>query len=508
MNNKKNWIGITGFIIANLVIIIFYKIIFFLDLISDKSTIELKSIYPRFSDVVFLFTRKVTLLYVVWFILLLLVNTFFSYLLAKHFNKLKEIILTLITLSCTFIIVELTLRMLNYKPGTHTYVRYFTPVDSLFMLKGFDADSNGIFKVSDRAIIEIKQNIKSRDFLPASKKSTPRIELHNDRVIEIYSLVQESLELMDGKTNNEFSTVYHSLLTKDSSHLSEQEKAILQFVHCPINEDGFRSIAFKQYTTDKPVILLLGDSFTWGHSASAKSNSFSDILLARGYIVYNTGISGADVAQYLAVAKKYLPILKPDIVIANFYLGNDITYYKRDPEPYAPLFFSTNAGNLMSCLNGKYFKNPQSAYKGYLNQWQIPENKSIFNRIMAKTVITTLTWRLLLKLNFVDYGYSETDKYYNEALIRKYNYPYCNKELEQIKEITKQNNARFILSCLPEVYTFTFNTKKDFPDLFNGLDYIEMSATRNDYNTTDGHFNNKGHSRYADFLIQQIETDE
>ncbi len=219
-------------------------------------------------------------------------------------------------------------------------------------------------------------------------------------------------------------------------------------------------------------------------------------------------MSATDVAQYLAVAKEYIPVLKPDIVIVNFYLGNDITYYKRDVLPYTPVFFYTNAGVLMSCTQGEYFKNKEEAYDLYLHQWSVPENDNIINCVMAQTVITTMAWRALVKFKLANYGISDVAKYYHEADKRKYAKPYCNEELKQLKKIADENGATFILSSIPEVYTYTFNTKKDFPDLFEGLDYVEMNVNKSDYKLDDGHFNDAGHKRYADFLIQQIEARE
>ena len=59
----------------------------------------------------------------------------------------------------------------------------------------------------------------------------------------------------------------------------------------------------------KKKVLMLGDSFLYGHSAENFTSSFANNLLAKGYYVYNTGISGADVTQYKAIADKYIPII-------------------------------------------------------------------------------------------------------------------------------------------------------------------------------------------------------
>jgi lysophospholipase L1-like esterase len=364
-------------------------------------------------------------------------------------------------------------------------------------LKGYYSDTNGIFKIDSFTRLEIKRNISSGNK-----------NLGEWQINEVYSLASENIEIINGEVNNEFSSLYKRIIKKDTLTLSDFEKGIIEYVNCPINQDGFKSIPFKQYKSEKPKVLLLGDSFTWGHSTSHKSYSFADQLLAKEYVIYNASITATDVAQYLAIAKKYISLLKPDFVIVNFYLGNDITYYKREPLQNAPVFFYTNAGVLMACPHGKYFENADSAYNFYLNQWSIPENDNIINKIMSKTVLTTLCWRLLLKLEITNYGKSYIAAYYQDAEIRKYSFPYCNVELEEINRISNENDAKFILSSIPEVYTNTFNTKKNFPDLFEGLDFIEMDVTKEDYKLDDGHFNNLGHKRYADFLIKQIEANK
>lgn len=495
MKNKRS-IQIAGFGAISILFVFALKTIFLLEKLSNSSAEELKTIYPRLHEFVFVLAQKATFIFALWFILLLGINGFFIYLLSKHSKKAAEIIITITVLILMFSGAEYTLRWMGYKPGTHTIVRYFTPVDSLYLKNGFATDSLGITKIDleDRKIIA--DNISNEN----ENYDTIRC------VHEAYSLVRESIKLKNGKVNNEFASTFKTLTQKNTSTLSEFEKAIIDYVNCPVNELGFRSIAFKQYESNKPRVLLIGDSFTWGHSASDIYNSFADELLAKGYVVYNSGISCADAAQYLAVAKQYIAVLKPDIVIVNFYLANDITYYKREVKPYMPIFFSTNAGNLIACPFGEYFKTPEQAYNYYFNKWQIPQNENLFNRVMAQTVITSLAWRILSKMNIVNYGSSEVGKYMSEAEKRKYVKPYCNTELKEIKEFTEQNGARFILSSIPEVYRFTFNTKKDFPDVFEGLDYVEMKVTREDYKLDDGHFNDRGHKRYADFLIKQIEA--
>jgi lysophospholipase L1-like esterase len=494
----KNRIQFTCIIAGNIILALFFAVVCYLANFSKIALPELQIIYPRFYKPIYFLAHNKDYLFLVGFILCIVINGFFIFKAVRYYNKEKESILALSVLIITLLIAEVVLRMLNFQPGRHTYTRYFSTVDSLYSLNGFETDSIGILKISSEAKNEIEQTIKLRknDIILKPK------------IYEVYTIAADNIDVINGSIDNEISRYYKLLQSKDTSELDEFENAVIDYIHSPINDDGFRSICFKKYSSEKPKILLLGDSFTWGHSTTNKTSSFADILLSQGYVVYNTGISATDVAQYLAIARKYIPILKPDIVIVNFYLGNDITYYERKIIPYASVFFPTNAGYLMSCPHAKYFESPKATYDFYLRQWEIPKDENIFNHIMAQTVITTLAMKPLYRLKLAQYGDSVVADYYTQAEKRKYAKPYCNVEINEIKTIAEQNGSRFILSSIPEVYTFTFNTKKDFPDLFEGLDFVEMPVTRNDYKLDDGHFNDDGHKKYAAFLDSIISRNE
>lgn len=75
-------------------------------------------------------------------------------------------------------------------------------------------------------------------------------------------------------------------------------------------------------------ILALGDSFAFGFYAPLGEAwlEVCERLLASDARVrlWNTGIPGAATVQQLAVAKRFLPILEPDVVLLGFYPGNDL----------------------------------------------------------------------------------------------------------------------------------------------------------------------------------------
>ncbi|NBX81111.1 MAG: SGNH/GDSL hydrolase family protein [Flavobacteriales bacterium] len=389
------------------------------------------------------------------------------------------------------VLSELILRLFNFQPGIHTYYKHFHPVNKLWNYKSFKADNTGILRIDSKVRKVISNRIS---------KNNPNYS--GREYGEIYCLTEEYINLIHGKTSNVFARYYKRILRKKNK--SELDSAVLYYVKNPINSDGFRGIEFKEYKDQKPTVLLLGDSFTFGHSAMPKTSSFADLLLAKGYVVYNTGISATDVAQYLAVAKKYIQKLKPDYVIVNFFIGNDITYYKRKVLPFKPVFYCTNAGNIYYFYEGKYYMTSKAAYNFVLSQVSIPTNVSIVNKIASKSVISSLAWGVMKKFNmFPIFLNTGIVKHLDQS---KYNKPYCNVELSQIEKLCKRHNSKFILSCIPDIMSYKIKRAKDIPNLFEGLKYYEMNVSELDYDISDGHFNVQGHRRYAAFLDRLIKS--
>lgn len=417
-------------------------------------------------------------------------------------NIKHKTILYWLLLNMVFVVViaEIVLRIIGYSPGIQpSAIHSFKPTDTLWEYKGFYTDENGIFKIDTACGNEVAKRIQNQNKHIAS-----------DEAREVYNLLVDFSALLSGSVKNKLSELYFTITQKPEKERTEWEKAIVHYIQNPINKDGFRSIAFKKYNHSKPSILLLGDSFTWGHSTRNKTNSFADILLSKGYVVYNTGITTTDVAQYLAVAQKYIPELKPDIVIANFYLGNDVTYFKREPQPHQCTFYCTNAGYLLSSPHGEYLSRDE-AYQLALANVQIPTNNNILEKMLIKTALGTHVIAILHDLFPSLYEDASINnpiitEYYNHVMKTKYAYPYSNYEVQKIKEISEEHGAKFILSSIPDFgYTGKKKTANDFPGLFDGMEYVEIDVNRKDYEHWSSlHFNEEGHQKYADFLEKII----
>ena len=72
-------------------------------------------------------------------------------------------------------------------------------------------------------------------------------------------------------------------------------------------------------------VLLLGDSFTFGASASGYEKSFAAILdreLGEETVVWNMGLGGTGQRQDLAVLEAFFPALEPQVVVLSFCLND------------------------------------------------------------------------------------------------------------------------------------------------------------------------------------------
>lgn len=395
----------------------------------------------------------------------------------------------------TLLLLEATLRWgFGYQPGVHTYSPWFHQVDTLTTLPGFIGDEEGIFKIDTNVRTFLDEQFKRADI------DSPLLPYPVNINFEAYSLDGTFLRLRDTSFNNLFKQYVQALNNKPSATLDSFELEVLHYVTHPVNDDGYRSISFRGNYGKRKKILLLGDSFTFGYSAQNLTSSFADILLAKGYAVFNTGISGADPAQYLQVARKYIAELKPDYVIVNFYMGNDIVYFNRTPQPHTPIHYATNAGNLLSCPGGIYFSTAGESYKFVVAHYTIPHDY-LLGRICATTAITTLGWKVLSKLNKVTTNPRMYDAYWQKVHQMETTEPACNAQLQAIQQLALANHTQFLLLAIPDLKWPGLRKVEDVPGLFKGLPYAVPPVTENDYKHADGHYNDEGHRKHAEYIL-------
>ncbi len=438
---------------------------------------------------------------------------------------MNKILLSFFALVITLFLTEGLLRLSGKQPGIFMDMQGFEVVDSLIVYKNYITDEAGIYKFSpwitdsvykyynrEKRRLEnqtVKNYLKKVDDFYYIYDSYHALQRQQKKLPLRYRL---TYFFRDENWDSEIANVYQKITDKEIPPDAWAE-AIAAYVEKPFNNEGFRSIAFEQHVTDRPRILLIGDSFVYGMSAQPFFNSFSDILLSRGYFIYNAGIPGTDPAQYEAIAKKYIPLLKPDLVIVVFYLGNDLMHFPREPHPLHPPEHMTNAGFYESHLSGKYL-DAQAAYDYYLSLITIPEQQSTFNRICSKTAFTTLLWSALYKMNHVEHA--ELEKYISKKTNNYYNaIEYTRPYLSRIRSLGVQHSIPVLNVVVPDIYEsvnaglqlVTVNTATT-DNLFENTTYFfpENLDKRTDFHQDSCHFNNSGSLKYAEFLDSIIRT--
>lgn len=257
-----------------------------------------------------------------------------------------------------------------------------------------------------------------------------------------------------------------------------------------INADGFRGNPFEISNTSRPTILLIGDSFTWGSAAKPLSRSFADLLDLAGYHVYNGGIPGTDPQQYALIAKKYTPLLKPDVVAVCLYLGNDVSAIPMRVQPGKNLHYVTNFGFFLGYDdNGIFFKDAGEAFRYFKNR-KCGHCTDPWNYFLFKTVVGRGIYQILNRRRYTKYDPARN---------------WLRTALAGIRETCRANGSEFMLFLIPFVDQETQKNKSIEKNLhlFKGFQCAyPTDFTRRDYQPPPGkHFNNRGHRHYADFIL-------
>ncbi len=385
-------------------------------------------------------------------------------------------------------------------PGQQQYSPWFTPVDTLKTLAGFEVDSNGVLKMNSKIGLGLDSFIESNQ-QPMNFRS--KLVQNQNLLPELEVLVKDYQVFRKRELHNTLGWRYFKAL--GSASRTKLDSLVMGYVGQPINSEGFRSIPFKALTDKRLKVMLLGSDITWGKGTVNITNSFADELLGRGLLVYNMGICGADGAQYLALAKKFVPILKPDVVVLTVDPRTDIRYYDTEAGPISPLNFFNNAGMLANRPAHATLGDPAKAYRYALQEYFIPPT-TWFNKVCAATALTTFVWIQLKGKGLVQSHSMEFDSYYEASKSFRRSSPTINETIKALEDLLQQQRVRFIVSFLPEVKHGLYLRKlTDYPQLDLGKNKVLFNKVGlSDYNPRNGLLNNKGHKRYAVFLNNLI----
>lgn len=121
--------------------------------------------------------------------------------------------------------------------------------------------------------------------------------------------------------------IYESSLATSWYHASDLTYTDYFGEDLKINSLGFRD---EDPDREKPIILMLGDDFTFGRDV-AQSKIFSSILDENldGFDLWNAGIIDYSALQYVAFLSENLVSsntdLQPELVVINLFVGDDIS---------------------------------------------------------------------------------------------------------------------------------------------------------------------------------------
>ncbi|HKT35380.1 MAG TPA: hypothetical protein VJR03_11160 [Nitrospira sp.] len=297
-----------------------------------------------------------------------------------------------------------------------------------------------------------------------------------------------------------------------------------QHIGLGVNSDGFRSPEFARGSDGQTAtVVMLGDSFTWGASASPMSESFPDVLRNAGYRVHNLGIPGLGPRQYRRIADEYLPRLKPNVVVVALYLGNDFLDAEWEPPPGRPPYVVLEGGEWIPTLDehGNYIESVDVAYEHFHNKF------GRAHRLLRETAVGTLViksyrrvtaWMYTRNYAVFSHAWAQVSSPHSsngaeaanrppaagdDDLLRRYAGTY--EALAHIRVLSSQIGAKYYTLVIPALGAgcltsaeFGLDRHKKILDAFQPV-YLDVTMD-NYFPMPDCHFNNAGHLRVAQRL--------
>lgn len=269
-----------------------------------------------------------------------------------------------------------------------------------------------------------------------------------------------------------------------------------------INESGFPSIPITD--ASRPSVMLIGDSFVWGMTASHLDSSFAiRIQKETDWTAHNFGIPATDPVQYALIAQHHLPTVNPEVVMVFFFMGNDIMFYDRPVKPYRPQFVVTNAGAIMLDIEGKRFENVHDAYDHLLfGRYHVSGNASLFDWFIGYSALLSRLYAIKFRVQ---------EKIFWEQGI--HDLSVSNGYLLKIKKAAESNGAAFQIIIIPERkeanmhrdrYEQRYQSFLNHPELRAHIHWPETSKDMY-VPYPDAHLNDYGHRVYADFIERLLE---
>lgn len=270
--------------------------------------------------------------------------------------------------------------------------------------------------------------------------------------------------------------------------------------------------------SNKPRILVLGDSFTFGYGVE---NNETYVNLLKG--LFNNSIdfinagyaSGYSADTEYVYLKKHGLKLSPDIVMLGFFIGNDISD-----------IMSNNHGieddEIKNVSSNIYYIDDSNRLrvKGLEKKWYYNTNVYLSMKSHAYIFFKTRIRQIFQGRELVE------GTIYNEERNEKLSGAINNTKdlLIKMNKITNESNVGFVIILIPtreQVYNTKIFDKKgskldlekinlEFISFFesNGINYIDLLPylrnEENIYFKTDPHWNKKGHEFVAKVIYENL----
>jgi hypothetical protein len=237
------------------------------------------------------------------------------------------------------------------------------------------------------------------------------------------------------------------------------------------DENGFRYNLDKKKNSD--VIMLLGDSMTFGFGSSYTFADFLQEELTDQYNILNTSVGNTNTEMQEKAFLKFHKVHNPKILVLNFFINDLEVINQRKNNFIRNNFYSFN-----------YFYHKYTIIKLRFSE--------------------TLIFSSYYKKTFED----------KKVLSNVFN------SILNLKKYSEENNIKFFVHFIPELhnlknYPFIYehNIIKNFLsknriDYIDGLDYLQNKKEETLWvSTQDTHANEKAHKIIGEYLLQYLETE-
>ncbi|MDB5283005.1 MAG: hypothetical protein JWO06_2080 [Bacteroidota bacterium] len=286
-----------------------------------------------------------------------------------------------------------------------------------------------------------------------------------------------------------------------------------------INQQGF--LANFDYTRQsidslrklkKKIIFIIGDSFVEGVTDQPfdYQKTFIELLKRRepDCAICAFGVAGTDPINYELITEKFVPELKPDMVIVAFCGTNDMLLFDRHITPGIPLYWQTNAGWMQSVVPeniiGKenvVLRSPEEAYRFYKNEVTLQGRPTLAAGFCRRICLST---NLYFKLRRFAHKFASSTYAHKLPFQQQLTY----NRLHEMDSICAGNNVIMDIAFIPDVEFVTKVTDYDaYLNKYGGIfkdmvprTFFPLNLKREDYINNNIHFTKSGNSRFAEFL--------